>query len=122
MQNNYRDSNDWKMFWIIENKDLESLKQLCQKFKTNNKNIGMYFQMASWRSIFTEEEAHKIKVYMCGSMDFCPVQHACDIGWIPGMKCLFDSEIGCNIQGCGLPIVNREKFNDYCARNPIHLL
>ena len=117
----HRQSNDWKMFWIIENKDLKSLEQLCQQLKANNQDVGMYFNMKSWKEIFTPEEAQKIKVYMCGLMDFSPVQHAVDINWPQGVKCLSDNQIGCQIQGCGLGIINLEKFNDYCRSHPEYL-
>mgnify|MGYP003579620797 CR=1 FL=1 len=119
---NHHQSNDWKMFWIIENKDLKSLEQLCQQLKTNNQDINMYFNMKSWQKIFTPEEAQQIKVYMRGLMDFCPVQHAFYLGWVQGFKCLYDNQIGCQTQGCGLGIIDLEKFYDSCKSHPEYLL
>lgn len=107
--NVHRQSDDWKMFWIIENKNIDELKQLCEELKNKNKDIGFYFKMAYWKNIFTEEEAKNIKVYMCGVMDFCPLQHANDIGWLDGVKCLIDYNIGTQSQGSGLNVVDIEK-------------
>ena len=86
-------TNDWKMFWIIENKDLESLKQLCHQLKNDNQDIGMYFGCKPWWDLFNSNEADSIKVYVCGMMDFCPIQHAANIDWPLGIKCLLDNQI-----------------------------
>src|SRR5437016_3298627 len=115
MDRMYNNGNDWKMFWIIEKQDLEALKDLCQQLKAKNEDIGLYFQMADWKQVFTEAEADQIKVYMCGAMDFAPVQHARGLGWMDGVKCLFDNEIGCN-QGFGLPMIDHEKFHAYYSK------
>ncbi|AYV76515.1 MAG: hypothetical protein Terrestrivirus8_8 [Terrestrivirus sp.] len=104
-----------KMFWIIENNDAEGLTELCKQLKTNNADIGLYF-MESWKTIFTKEESEKIKVDMCGVMDFSPLQHACNIKWYDGVKILIDYNIG-GMQGCGLSIVNVDKFKEYYNAN-----
>ena len=111
-----------KMFWIIENKDLSSLQQFCQQLKKNNQDVGLYFAMKTWKEIFTDKEAQQIKVYLCGVMDFSPIQHALDINWLQGAQCLCDNQIGCNIQGCGLTVINIEKFLAYCQSNPEKLV
>lgn len=99
--------NKLKMFWLIENKDVEGLTNMCKMLNDSKQNIGMYFLHKTWRDIFVnQEEVKKIKVYMCGVMDFSPVQHACDIKWINGLKILIKHNIGCSSQGCGLPVVN----------------
>lgn len=107
------DTLDWEMFWAIEEQDLERLILVCEKLKNSNKDIGMYFGMKSWKTIFSETEALKIRVYLCGLMDFSPVQHAHDIGWIEGMKTLFDFGVGCDAQGCGLDVVDKNLFFEY---------
>lgn len=108
-----REMPDWKMFWAIENQDSETLAKLCQDLKDSNQDIGMYFKMRSWKQVFNETEAKSIKVYMCGLMDFSPIQHACDIDWVDGMKILFDYDIGCKVQGMGLHTVNKTRFFEY---------
>jgi len=107
--------NDYKMFLIIENKDLKGLKNLCNNMKEKNIYTGFYFDMKPWDDIFTKKELIKknIKVYLCGLMDFCPMQHAYDIGWLEGTKYLIDKNIGCS-QGCGLGVLNTENFLKYC--------
>ena len=119
MDSDHRKSIDWEMFWIIEKKDMPALKSLCHEMRAKNKDIGMYFKMAYWQDIFTPSEARTITVYMCGSMDFSPIQHAVDIGWIHGAKCLLDNGIGYNGQGCGLPVIDSEKLIEYCRLNDI---
>lgn len=39
MSNNniYRNSDDWKMFWIIEDKNLEELHKICMKLREEKK-------------------------------------------------------------------------------------
>jgi hypothetical protein len=108
-----RDMPDWKIFWAIENNDAETLTKVCQELRNTNQDIGMYFGMRSWKQVFNETEAKSIKVYLCGLMDFSPIQHACDIDWVDGMKILFDYNIGCEIQGCGLCEVNMTRFLEY---------
>lgn len=110
---NFHTTPDWKMFWLIENQDAVGLDQFCKELKNSNQDIGMYFRMRCWKDVFTETEAKTIKVYMCGQMDFSPVQHACDIDWIEGAKILFDHNIGCNVQGCGLGCIDKSLFNEF---------
>jgi hypothetical protein len=105
----YHDTYDWKMFWTIEDKDIVKLRSICDDMKRQNKYISLYFGAKSWTDVFTEDESEKIKVYICGDMDFSPLQHAYDIGWIEGVKCLCDYKI-CSISGAGLPIINVDKF------------
>lgn len=47
MSNNnlYHNSDDWKMFWIIEEKNLEKLHKLCVELKKEKKNILVYFNI-----------------------------------------------------------------------------
>lgn len=47
MSNNnlYHNSDDWKMFWIIEEKNLEELHKLCVELKKEKKNILIYFNI-----------------------------------------------------------------------------
>jgi hypothetical protein len=100
-------TSDWKLFWAIENGDINELKDVCEELKRKNENVGMYFNMASWRDVFNSNESKGIRVYMCGCMDFYPIQHAADIKWHEGMKCLYDNNIGIGA-GCGLPIILKD--------------
>jgi hypothetical protein len=93
--------DDWDIFWAIEEKDASKLSEICQQIKTD---VKMYFGMVSWQKVFTKEEAEKIKVYMCGMMDFGPLQHACYLGWTKGMVILYESGVGLTM-GSGLPYV-----------------
>lgn len=97
-----------KIFWIIENKDENELIKMCDEINESNMCIGLYSERC-WHDVFTQEESKNIKVYMCGIMDFSPLQHACDIGWLEGVKILIDNEIGL-MQGAGLPVIDIEKF------------
>lgn len=100
-----KESKELKMFWIIEKKDIDELKKICEELKENKENIGMYANNKLWWQVFTTEETKEIKVYMCGVLDFSPVQHAKDIGWEEGVKCLVENNIGCATQGSGLSLV-----------------
>lgn len=107
-------SNDRTIFWLIERKDLDGLRKFCGTLKEQKQDVGMYFGgMKMWTEIFTTEEARNIKVYLCGIMDFCPIQHAADIDWKEGMACLFEYDVGCKHQGCGLPSINKAKFLEF---------
>jgi hypothetical protein len=109
--NKLRNTPDWRMFWAIEHKDSNTLTKICEELQNSKKDIGMYFgSRVSWKNVFNDSEAKLIKVYLCGLMDFSPIQHAGDIGWIEGMKILFDHNIGCNIQGCGLNWIDKARF------------
>lgn len=114
LRTDLRNSIDWKVFWAIENKDAKALTKLCEELKSSNKDVGMYFNTrVTWKNVFNDIEAKAIKVYMCGLMDFSPIQHAGNIGWIEGMKILFDHDIGWKIQGCGLDWIDRARFLTY---------
>lgn len=99
-KNSFKETTDWNMFWAIENQNIKQLKTLCQTLKSQNENVGMYFHTNNWKNVFTENESKNIKVDLCGVMDFCPIQHAYNIGWREGAQCLcyFDIEH----QGLGL--------------------
>ena len=62
----------------------------------------MDFGMKSWKTVFSEIDTSTIKVYMCGIMDFSPIQHAIFLNWKEGVECLIKHNIGANVQGCGL--------------------
>ena len=109
-------ANDRRLFWAIENKDLAQLESACREMANRGENVGMYFKSAQWKTIFSEEEAARIKVYMCGCMDFSPIQHAADIYWLEGIICLAITGIGCQIQGSGLPVLRvNDLMEDYRA-------
>ena len=69
----------------------------------------MYFVNTDWRTLFTIEEAEKIKARLQNCMNFSPLQHAHDIGWIEGMKILINYKVGLN-QGDALDKVDIPKF------------
>src|SRR5581483_11135179 len=93
----------------LYNNYAENLTILFSMVRDTNKNIAIYFNMDSWPTIFTPDEDIQIKVYMCGNIDFSPVQQPCDIDCHQGIKCLFDYQLACKIKGLGLRIVNYEK-------------
>ena len=105
-----------KLFWAIEHKDIDGLQKVIDEIKINNIQIGMYFPTTSWQKIFTKEEAKNIKVYICGLMDFNPIQHVCDcdVDWLEGAKILVKNNVGIDDQGCGLRTVLIDKLLEYC--------
>lgn len=78
------------------------------------------YSMRCWSEWFPRDDPKTgtIKVYMCGLMDFSPIQHAAQIGWILGALYLADI-CEYSSQGCGLPIVNEDKLREYCQKNSI---
>jgi hypothetical protein len=114
MTTNWRESTDWKLFWLIENKDLLGLKNLCEKITSNElpKERNLYFAMSSWRDVFDQEEAKKIKVHLCGVTDFSAIQHCANLNWEHGLKCLYDYNVGTGC-GLGLPCVIQDKFEEW---------
>lgn len=91
---NYRNSDDWKMFWIIEENNLEKLKNLCAELINKKKNISVYFNMTETNKIFTQEEIDKINVHVFDVINFSPIQHTCYLNWYDGKNCLSDYKIG----------------------------
>jgi hypothetical protein len=89
---------------------MDELIKVIDDLTKDKLNVGMYFPHIEWKKLFSEEEAKKIKVYMCGNMDFTPVQHACYTKWITGTKYLIRHNISTDIQGLGLPRKNRFDF------------
>lgn len=90
----YRNTDDWKMFWIIEENDLEKLKNLCIDLLDRKKNIYIYFGMIGTDKIFTHEEIEKINVHVFDMINFSPIQHTCYLNWYDGKKCLSHYNIG----------------------------
>lgn len=96
----YHNTYDWKMYWSIENNDVNGLISLCSEMKNNDKDV------------FTNDDAEKIKVYMCGLMEFSALRHAIDINCYKGDEILIDHGIGLSI-GLGLKSVDIDKFKTY---------
>jgi len=69
----------------------------------------MYFDSALWWKVFTKKQARLIKVYICGSLDFSPIQHAVDLNWVDGAVCLIESGVVSD-QGSGLPVLPIDLF------------
>jgi hypothetical protein len=112
MNNDLRESNEFKMFWIIETGNLDDLILFCKELKKENKHVNMYWPHDMVNSIFTKEECTYMRVQFSGVLDFSPVQHACAIGFDDAVLILLHYNISL-IQGSGLPTVNLEKFITY---------
>lgn len=106
-----------ELFWLVENMDETGLINFCK----HNQDIlhDMYFPSVFWKTLFSEEEAKKIKVYLCGVMDFNPLQHACDINWLTGAKIILNTNTKRygGTQGSGLPVINIDKLRIYINNN-----
>lgn len=100
-----------KVFWAVENNNLQELETICRELCNEKNDIGMYFPQKMWETVFSKEEGEKIKVYLCGSVDFSPLQHAFALDWLNGCKCLIKYNIGCRIQGQGLKVIDSEWQN-----------
>ncbi len=93
-----------EMFNVIESMNVNRLILLCKKLKEKKINIKTYHPVLDFRLY---KKINK-KASWVGIMDFSPVQHAINIGWLDGVKILKEYNIGL-VQGCGMKIVYKKK-------------
>jgi len=92
--NNFRNSYDWKLFWLIEKQNIDELKKLCVEMVAKNQNILVYFDMTETKFIFTQDEIDKMNVNVFDIINFSPIQHTWYLNWYEGSNCLLKYNIG----------------------------
>lgn len=127
MKGHVVDSNDIKreLFFTIEKKDpilLETYLESCPLYIVDSMYQGpsefwsdFFLDGSSCGSygICTKEKVANIKAYICGCMDFTPVQHAFDLYWHIGTKIIakyLKKNKGTFLQGSGQRIVIIDKI------------
>jgi hypothetical protein len=109
-------SDALKVFWAIEKREEAQLEQLCKELKQQNNNILLYASKTMWWDVFTAEEAKTIQVVFSGCLDFSPLQHTVELDWLQGFQCLLKHQIGCQMQGSGLPLVPQDLIREATKR------
>jgi hypothetical protein len=89
------DDDYYELYWAIENKDLFKLESICSTIKRKCISIKLYWPILE----LTEIERKRSKCYICGILDFSPLQHAKYIQFNDGYDYLVANKIGI---ACGL--------------------
>ena len=84
-----------KLFWAIEENNVQILNEILTIIKTNNIESHMveYFPLQMMCDIFSKHELLMIKIHHRKLMTFSPFEHAIDINWYHGARLLHQNDI-----------------------------